>query len=213
MRLQSRFIRQVLIGALSLVVCSTILASEFYGQTADTSNSATFAGVDLHGAGTDPRQDKGPQAIPPLPASVMNTELNALDNSTFRLADYRGKVVLLNLWATWCGPCRSDIPHLVKISHEFGTRGVEVVGLTTEDPQTSVDRVRDFVSEFHIPYKIVWGNKNFGLALMQGQVRSAIPQSFVISRDGRVLKRFVGFSQVETPPKMRQALEEALNEN
>lgn len=148
----------------------------------------------------------------PLSEEVMNTELKELDGSTFRLADYRGRVILVNLWATWCGPCRSDIPNLVDLSQEFKARGVEVIGLTSEDPETDVEKVQDFVRAFRINYKIGWSDQSFVLALMQGKVRNSIPQSFVISRDGRVLKRFVGFNPIETPAKMRRALEEAVNE-
>lgn len=153
-----------------------------------------------------------PLVTTPLPAAVMNTELTALDGSKFKLADYRGKVVLVNLWATWCGPCRSEIPDLVKVSQEFKAKGVEIIGLTSEDPETTEETVKDFVREYSITYKIGWAEQSFALDLMQGQVRNNIPQSFVISRDGRVLKRFVGFSKVETPGKLRQALEEAVNE-
>jgi thiol-disulfide isomerase/thioredoxin len=148
----------------------------------------------------------------PLSAAVMNTELTALNGSKFKLADYSGKVVIVNLWATWCGPCRSEIPDLVKLSEEFKLKGVELIGLTNEDPEMDKDKVEDFVRQFKIPYKIGWGDQNFALALMQGQVKNSIPQSFVISRDGRVLTRFVGYNPIETPQKIRRAVEDALNE-
>ena len=156
--------------------------------------------------------NSAPVVLPPLPAALMNTELKAIDGSTFKLADYHGKVVLVNLWATWCGPCRNEIPDLVTVSQEFKSKGVEFIGLTNEDPETTEDTVKDFIREFKITYKIGWAEQNFSLDLMQGQVRNNIPQSFVISRNGRVLKRFIGFSKVETPDKLRQALEDAVNE-
>lgn len=161
-------------------------------------------------ASSDP--NRAPLVTTPLPAAVMNTELKALDGSTFKLADYRGKVVLVNLWATWCPPCRSEIPDLIKVSQEFKAKGVEIVGLTSEDPESNEEKVKDFVREYKITYKIGWGDQSFVIALMQGQVRNNIPQSFIISRDGRVLKKFVGFSPLETPLKLRQALEDAVNE-
>lgn len=155
--------------------------------------------------------NSAPPVTVPLSAAVMNTELTAIDGSKFKLADYQGRVILVNLWATWCGPCRSEIPDLIKASEEFKSRGLEVIGLTSEDPETDVEKVRDFIREFRITYKIGWSDQSFAMALMQGQVRNTIPQSFVISRDGRVVKRFVGFNRVETPTKLRLALEEALN--
>jgi thiol-disulfide isomerase/thioredoxin len=142
----------------------------------------------------------------------MNAEVKLLDGSSFKLADYRGKVTLVNLWATWCGPCRSEIPDLIKVSQEFKAQGLEVIGLTTESEDIDLQKVKDFVGEFRIPYKIGWSNETVAYGLMQGQIKNNIPQSFIISRDGRVLKRFVGYSPVETPPKLRKALEEAVDE-
>ena len=156
--------------------------------------------------------NSAPVVTPPLPASVMNTELTALDGSTFKLADYKGRVILVNLWATWCPPCRAEIPELIKVSQEFKAKGVEIIGLTNEDPESTEQKVKDFVRDFKITYKIGWSDQSFSISLMQGQVRNNIPQSFIISRDGRVLKKFVGFNPIETPPKLRQALEDAVNE-
>ncbi len=84
------------------------------------------------------------------------------------------------------------------------------MGLSTEDPEASVESVRRFVQAFNMNYRVGWITPEVGATLAQG--RDAIPQSFVISRDGRILKRFVGFSAASTPPQLRQAVEEALNE-
>jgi thiol-disulfide isomerase/thioredoxin len=143
----------------------------------------------------------------------MEAEVKALDGSSFKLADYKGKVLLVNLWATWCGPCRSEIPDLIRVANEYGPKGVEVVGLTNEDPVADKEKVKDFVDQFKITYKIGWGDQELAMGLMQGQVRNNIPQSFIISRDGRVLRRFIGFNASETPPKLRQALEDAIKDN
>ena len=116
--------------------------------------------------------------------------------------------MLLNLWATWCGPCRMEIPELVKVYKEYREKGVEVVGLSTENPEASAEGVRRFVQEFEMDYRVGWSPPEVSIALMQG--RDAIPQSFVISRDGRVLKRFIGFNYQSTPPQLRQAIEDAL---
>lgn len=148
----------------------------------------------------------------PVPATVMNMELKALDGQPFRLADFQGKILLVNLWATWCGPCRSEVPDLIRVANEYGPKGVEVVGVTNEDPVADAAKVKAFVEQFKINYKIGWGDQQFAMGLMQaaGQIRNNIPQSFIIGRDGRILKRFIGFSQSETPPKLRQALDEAV---
>jgi thiol-disulfide isomerase/thioredoxin len=134
--------------------------------------------------------------------------MKAVTGTPIKLSDYSGKVVLLNLWATWCGPCRMEIPELVKVYKEYREKGVEVVGLSTENPEASAEGVRRFIQEFEMDYRVGWSPPEVSIALMQG--RDAIPQSFVISRDGRVLKRFIGFNYQSTPPQLRQAIEDAL---
>jgi len=126
------------------------------------------------------------------------------------LSDYSGKVMLVNLWATWCGPCRNEIPELVKLHKEFASRGFEIVGLSTENPTNSEASVKSFVENFNMDYQVGWAPPEVSIAFMQMTQRDAIPQSFIISRDGRVLKQFVGFNPIGTPPQIRQAIEDAL---
>ena len=145
---------------------------------------------------------------PPVPPVVLETELRAASGSPIKLSDYSGKVLLVNLWATWCGPCRLETPELVKLHKEYQARGVEMVGLSTENPDASAQRVVEFVKAFNVDYHVGWATPEVALTLMQG--RDSIPQSFIITREGRILKRFVGFSPVTTPPQLRQALEDAL---
>ena len=143
-----------------------------------------------------------------LPPDVLNAELKTVTGNSIKLADYSGKVLVVNLWATWCGPCRMEIPELVKLYKEFQPQGFEVVGLSTENPNTSFDAVRAFVSDFQMGYAVGWAPADVSISLMQGN--TAIPQSFLVARDGRVLKRFVGFNRDTTPPLLRQAIEAAL---
>jgi len=145
-----------------------------------------------------------------LPASVIDAELRAVTGAPIKLSSYAGKVLVVNLWATWCGPCRLETPELVKLHKEFHSQGVEMVGLSTENPDASAEAVRQFVHDFNVDYRVGWATNDVALTLMQG--RDAIPQSFIISRNGRVVKRFVGFNPIATPPQIRDALQEALND-
>lgn len=144
-----------------------------------------------------------------LPPTVLDAELRSVSGDPIKLADYGGKVMVVNLWATWCGPCRSEIPELVKLYQEFHSQGLEIIGLSTENPDASAEGVKKFVSNFNMNYRVGWATPEVAVTLMQE--RNAIPQSFVISRDGRVLTRFVGFNAIETPVKLRKAVAEALN--
>lgn len=150
-------------------------------------------------------------ALTTLPRPILDAENKAASGAApIKLANYSGKVVLVNLWATWCGPCRMETPELVKLHKEFQSRGVEMIGLSTEDPEASAQSVFEFVKEYKVDYQIGWATREVAQTLMQG--RTSIPQSFVIARDGRIVKRFIGFRPDTTPEQIKQALEEALSE-
>jgi thiol-disulfide isomerase/thioredoxin len=160
-------------------------------------------------AATD-RNVPAPQPVlTTLPANVLESELKALNGAPIKLSNYDGKVLLVNLWATWCRPCRVETPELVNLYKENRARGLEIVGLSTEDPEASAETVRQFVQDFEVNYRIGWATPEVAITLMQG--RESIPQSFVIGRDGRVIKRFIGFNPSSTPPLLKAAIEEALN--
>ncbi len=146
------------------------------------------------------------KALPENP--VLAEALPALDGGTFQLADYDGKLLVLNFWATWCGPCRNEVPHLIQIGREYRERGVEIVGLSTEDPKTTTEKARAFAKEFGIDYKLGFASREFSLRLMQD--RTNIPQVFIM-RDGRILNRFIGFSPQSSPQKLRAAIDQALS--
>lgn len=141
-----------------------------------------------------------------LPPEVLDVAIEGVDGKSFRLSDYKNKVVVLNLWATWCGPCRMEIPHLVELSREYGGKGVEFIGLTTENPETDSEKVRDFAKEFKINYKLGWADANMARSLMQGNY--SIPQSFVITPGGKIQTKFRGFSP-KLPDMIRAALDKA----
>jgi len=145
-----------------------------------------------------------------LPRQVLEAQNKSANGTSIKLGDYSGKVMLINLWATWCGPCRMETPELVKLHKEFQSRGVEMIGLSTEDPVASARSVSDFVREFNVDYQIGWAQREVAQMMMQG--RTNIPQSFIIARDGRVIRRFIGFNPETTPTQLREALEQALKE-
>lgn len=147
-------------------------------------------------------------AGPTLPPNVLQAELRSANGNPIKLSDYAGKVLIVNLWATWCGPCRSEIPELVKLHQEFQSQGLEIVGLSTENPDASAEQVREFVKAFKMDYPVGWATQEVAVTLMRGN--GNIPQSFLVARDGRIVKRFIGFSLEVTPPQLRKAIEDAL---
>ena|ERR1051325_5675458 len=146
-----------------------------------------------------------------LPRQVLEAENRSTGGTPIKLGDYSGKkVMLINLWATWCGPCRMETPELVRLHKEFQSRGVEMIGLSTENPDASARSVSDFVREFNVDYTIGWAKPEVAQIMMAG--RTSIPQSFIIARDGRVIRRFIGFNPDTTPNQIKEALELALKE-
>ncbi len=116
--------------------------------------------------------------------------LTSLSGNKINLQDYRGKVVLLDFWATWCGPCRIEIPGFVQLQNQFGDQGLRIIGVSMDDgPQP----VREFYQDFHMNYPVVMGNDKLG-ELYGGIL--GLPTSFLIGRDGRIYAKHVGLTDV-----------------
>ena len=109
-----------------------------------------------------------------------------LDGGTWRTLDHRGQVVLVNYWATWCGPCWEETPGLVRLSREMGPKGLTVVGVAIDDGGR--EKVRKFVEEFRVPYPVVMPERlsqtEYGL--------EGVPTTILLDRQGRVAKTYVG---------------------
>jgi thiol-disulfide isomerase/thioredoxin len=143
-----------------------------------------------------------------LPENIMKASVNLLDGQKTKLADYSGKVLVVDLWATWCGPCRQEIPHLVEIAKEYKGRGVEVIGLTSENPETDAETVKMFSESFNINYPIGWADEEMQIGLMQEH--NGIPQTYIIGRDGKVLRHYRGFNP-RVVPQMKATIEAAIS--
>ena len=107
-----------------------------------------------------------------------------------RLLDYRGKVLVLDLYATWCEPCRQSIPRLNGLQAQYGPAGVQVVGLNVGGPDDRI-KVNAFAQEMNIQYPLGFPDKALtDLFLSDDQT---IPQTFIFARDGGLAKRFIGY--------------------
>jgi thiol-disulfide isomerase/thioredoxin len=146
---------------------------------------------------------------PPRP--MMETRFPTLDKGRQRLRDFRGEVLVVNLWATWCGPCRKEIPYLKDLATTLGPRGVRVIGLTTEHPTKDRSRVREFVRSLEMGYQVGFAEGELANYLMQG--RNIVPQTYVFDRQGRLLRHFIGFNSQTSPLHLRAVIDHALGES
>ncbi len=200
------------VGLLSALGVSSCNSSDTSTVNAPANRLTTAPPTNAQPATNAPPTNGAPTAFVSLPQNLRDTKLQTIDGQSLKLSDFADKVLIVNIWATWCGPCRLEMPELVKISNEYKSRGLVVLGLATsyneDEPQ-----VKEYVRAKNIPYKVVFDGGTLEGPLVQlVHAQSVIPQSFVISRDGRILKHFTGFRPYADPQLMRMAVEEALND-
>lgn len=109
-----------------------------------------------------------------------------LEGKPLQLAEFRGKVVLLDYWATWCEPCKVEIPHLVALQKKYGPQSLQIIGISMDDDAAPV---KTFARDFAINYPVVLGDAE--LAQSYGGVLG-LPVAFLIDREGRIVKRLDG---------------------
>ena len=117
-------------------------------------------------------------------------EGTTLDGEPFVLSDLTGKIVVINVWGSWCGPCRAETPDLVRLSHQFADKGVRFVGINTRDNPAAA---RTFERTFKVPYPSVEDQGGRLLLNFRYIIPTAVvPSSVVIDRDGKVAARVIG---------------------
>ena len=147
------------------------------------------AATDTPGATADIGTDSGEEVVIELlrqPKTLPAVSLVDLDGRTLTSADWRGKVVVLNFWATWCGPCRAEIPDLVALQDKYRDQ-VLVIGISEDEGP--VDIVRQFATQYHVNYPIVMKTPELD-TLFPGI--SALPTTFVLDTEGAVVQKHVG---------------------
>jgi len=112
-----------------------------------------------------------------------------IDGKKLSLSDYRGKVVLLDFWATWCSPCREEIPHFVEMQNKYGPQGFQVIGISMDD---DAKPVREFYQKYNLNYPVAIGDDK--LADRFGGVLG-LPVNFIIDRQGRISKKYLGATE------------------
>ncbi|MFN7946798.1 MAG: TlpA disulfide reductase family protein [Blastocatellia bacterium] len=141
---------------------------------------------------------------------VSDIVLQKPEGGTFKLSDLKGKVVLVDFWATWCGPCREQAPRLAALRTKYQPKGLEIVGLNLDPPNDNA-LVKKFIKDAGINYPVGQGGRLLSDAFLNGTEDETgdapIPQLFVFARDGRLVEHFVG-----SRPEHAAALEKIVNQ-
>lgn len=142
--------------------------------------------------------------MPPVGSDVKNLGWTLADGKRAVVSDQQGKVMVLDLYATWCQPCRQSIPHLIKLHQRYESQGLALIGLNVGGADDRV-RVPDFAAEYHITYPLAFPDKSLSDLLLSDN--DTIPQTFVFGRDGRMIRRYIGYddSMAENLDKLIQA--------
>lgn len=128
-----------------------------------------------------------PQAAMGQTAQAPVLALKNLSGRTVRLSDYKGKVVLINFWATWCPPCRAEMPALVKWQQKYRSRGLQVIGVTY--PPTEASELRSFIRSIRVNYPVLLGGHETKALFDPGET---LPYTVIIDREGMVRDRIEG---------------------
>jgi cytochrome c biogenesis protein CcmG/thiol:disulfide interchange protein DsbE len=145
--------------------------------------------------------------MPPFKGtSIANMGWEFSDGNRSVFADYQGKVLVLDFYATWCAPCRESIPHLIGLQKKYENQGLQVVGLNVGGPGDT-EKVPAFAKEFGIQYPL--GKPDEDLVSLLLSDNDGIPQTFVFDRQGQFVRRFVGYSE-EAGERLDSAVESAL---
>ena len=113
-----------------------------------------------------------------------------VDGNNVSLSTYKGKVVLLNFWATWCGPCKAEIPGFVKLQEKYRDQGLVIVGYSVDD---TAEKAKAYAAQFKMNYPILLGEGREDLQDAYGPIWG-LPSSFIISKDGRVCRKHIGIA-------------------
>jgi thiol-disulfide isomerase/thioredoxin len=188
--------KRVLFNLAMFVVLAVSFSSLTGCSGADNSNAPATNATATNSAAPEKTAAAKKSDYPPLAEKVAQSDMKNLDGTTSKVADRKGKVLLLNMWATWCGPCRGEMPALVKMQDEHRDHGFEIIGLNTDDGDTK-EMVEEFAKELKLNYTLVWADTEMQNGLLKISNFNGIPQSFVVDRDGNLRGVFRGGGKAE----------------
>lgn len=147
---------------------------------------------------------------PPAPSAIMQADIKDLDGNTFRLEDKKGKVMLVDLWATWCGPCVEAMPDLIELQDKYRDKNFEVIGLDTDEEETP-DYIKAFARKKNLNYQLGYADAKMMSEFVKVTRLQGIPQSILINRDGQMVGIFPGGGK-RVMAQIQETVEKTVNE-
>jgi thiol-disulfide isomerase/thioredoxin len=179
----------------------------FSGLTACTSTTSP-SNVSVDG-NTQTSTETKIDNYPPVPSGIMQADIKDLDGNIYKLEDKKGKVVLVDLWATWCGPCVAAMPELVALQEKYKDKDFEIIGLDTDDE--SPEQIKAFAQTKKLNYPLGYADAKLMSEFFKVTRLQAIPQSILINRNGKMVGIFPGGgSRVMT--QIKETVEKTVNE-
>jgi peroxiredoxin len=176
----------------TLLLLVVLVAAMFFGGRYLANRSSASASLPPGRVGGDAKGQPAPQF-----------ELKDLAGKSVRLSDYQGKVVLLNFWATWCPPCKEEMPWFVDLQQRYGAQGLQVIGIAMDDAGEKA--VGTFTQKLGVNYPVLMGKES--VAEAYGNVQF-LPDTFYIGRDGKILKHVQGLIERKS---IEQTIKQALS--
>ncbi|HXG65843.1 MAG TPA: redoxin domain-containing protein [Blastocatellia bacterium] len=187
-----RIIATVAVAALIATIGYTVFSG---GGEVKTESNLALPGT--------PVAESGDCVVPP------DYTVPTIDGRAIKLSDYRGKVVVLDFWATWCPPCREEIPQLVRLAKQNRERGLEIIGMHIDDRgRSSPQAIRDFMARYGINYTVGLATDEMFVSYL-GEKETAIPQTIIFDRNGQLAAHFIGYTAAEAV-ELEKAINRAL---
>jgi len=170
--------------------------------------ACTNTAVNQNGS-SETSKDAPSNNYPPTPVGIAQAEIKDLDGNTFKLEDKKGKVVLVDLWATWCGPCVAAMPELIALQDKYKDKNFEVVGLVTDDE--SPESIKKFAQAKNLNYQLGYADVKLMSEFIKITRLPGIPQSILINREGKMVGVFPGGGP-RVMAQIQETVEKAVNE-
>ncbi len=173
-------------AALAVIFSAMTGCGGVQSSNTNANNTATNASA---------QKQPGSSDYPPLASGLADAEVAMVDGTKFKISDKKGKVLLVNIWGTWCGPCIAEMPHLIELQNKHGEQGFEVIGLNIGDgggsPEPLSD-IKEFVAKQKLNYTIAIASNAVTNQFYLITKQQVVPQTILVDRAGKLRGVFVG---------------------